>query len=378
MRSRSLIAAIVVVAACGKGSASSAKGDSTAAASGGDDPAAPRPVVTLPVTAEPVIDGDLVLTVVTTGLVRSESETKLKADVGGRIDSILVHPGDRVKKGQPIIKLAQYEFDLAIREAQATVDQTHVQFLDQIAPDSIATGKPPTEERRNNARIRSGLEAAELRLERAKFDKQRSTITAPFDGIIDHLDVSLGESIGAGTIVTVLVDDRNLRIEAAVLEHDIPLIKPGGDALVSSAAAPDLPARGVITAVLPLIDSTSRAGRAYVRLTGNGVLRPGMYADVKLEAQRLPHRRLVPTRAIIQRDGRDLVFVVRNDRAQWTYVVSGRSNGLQTEILPDTAGSNPGQIPVKPGDMVIVEGHLTLTHDAPVRVVSKRETEMNR
>ena len=61
--------------------------------------------------------------------------------------------------------------------------------------------------------------------------------------------------------------------------------------------------------------------------------------------------------------------VVKNGRAQWTYITPCRSNGVDTEVLPDSAS---GQIPVKPGDEVIVEGHLTLTHDAPVRV-AKRE-----
>jgi HlyD family secretion protein len=92
-----------------------------------------------------------------------------------------------------------------------------------------------------------------------------------------------------------------------------------------------------------------------------------MYTDVRLEASRLAGRRLVPTRAIIQRDNRPLVFVVRNGRAQWVYINPGRSNGIETEVLPD---SSTGQIPVEVGDEVIVEGHLTLTHDAPVRVVT--------
>jgi HlyD family secretion protein len=91
-----------------------------------------------------------------------------------------------------------------------------------------------------------------------------------------------------------------------------------------------------------------------------------MYADVRLEATRLTNRRLVPARAIIERDGRPLVFVVKEGRAQWVYITPGRTNGTDTEVLPDEA---TGIIPVEPGDQVIVDGHLTLTHDAPVRVV---------
>jgi HlyD family secretion protein len=163
-----------------------------------------------------------------------------------------------------------------------------------------------------------------------------------------------------------------LRIEASVLEHDLPLIKVGGQALVSTAADPTRQAIGRVVAVLPLVDSTTRAGRAYVRVPGNTALRPGMYADIRLEANRLTGRRLVPARSVIERDGRPLVFVVKNGRAQWTYITPGRSNGVDTEVLPDSA---TGQIPVNPGDQVIVEGHLTLTHDAPVRVMARREED---
>jgi hypothetical protein len=64
------------------------------------------------------------------------------------------------------------------------------------------------------------------------------------------------------------------------------------------------------------------------------------------------------------------VFVVKDGRAQWTYILPGRSNGTFTEVLPD---SSSGEVPVRAGDAVIVDGHLTLTHDAPVRVVRDRE-----
>jgi HlyD family secretion protein len=184
------------------------------------------------------------------------------------------------------------------------------------------------------------------------------------------VSVAKGERVSGGQEVTKVVNLADLRIEASVLEHDLPLIKVGGQALVTTAADRARQAIGRVVAVLPLVDSTTRAGRAYVRVPGNLALRPGMYADVRLEANRLTGRRLVPARAVIERDGRPLVFVVKDGRAQWTYITPGRSNGTDTEVLPDSA---TGQIPVAPGDQVIVEGHLTLTHDAPVRITARRE-----
>ena len=362
----------LVALGCAKGQTAEAA-DSTSAATPADTTAAaePRSNVSLPVAAEEVRDGDLVLSVTTTGQVRSDAEATLKAELAGTVEEVLVRPGDRVRRGQPLVRLDGRPFDLAVREAEASVDEAKLRFLEEIVPESLASGKGPSPARRANAYTKAGVQSAEVRLEKAKLDRERATVTAPFDGVVDRVAVAKGERLSGGQEVTKVVNLSDLRIEAAVLEHDLPLIKVGGQALVSTAADPTRQAIGRVVAVLPLVDSTTRAGRAYVRVPGNTALRPGMYADIRLEANRLTGRRLVPARAVIERDGRPLVFIVKNGRAQWTYITPGRSNGVDTEVLPDSA---TGQIPVTAGDEVIVEGHLTLTHDAPVRVAKREET----
>ncbi|MBW7933895.1 MAG: efflux RND transporter periplasmic adaptor subunit [Gemmatimonadaceae bacterium] len=369
---RSTIAAIIValsaaLAACSKSEANAGDAARTIAVDSSSGTGASA--VVLPVVAAAARDGDLVLTINTTGLVRSDAASTLKAEVGGTVTSVLAHPGDQVRAGAPLVALDPRPFDLAVREAQVAVDEATLRYQEFIVMDSLAMRRIPSESYRRVASTRSGLAAATVKLERAQLERERAVITAPFGGIVDRVTVAVGERVGAGQEVTAVIDMDHLRVEAAVLEHDLPLIRVGGDALVSSAAAPNHTARGRVIAVLPLVDSAARAGRAYVRTTGNGVLRPGMYADVRLETSRLTHRRLVPAKAVIERDGRPLVFVVRNGRALWTYINPGRSNGRDTEVLPD---SSTGQIPVSAGDQVIVEGHLTLTHDAPVRVVATR------
>ena len=343
--------------------------DAEAKAAGGDSTQANAAPVTLPVVGQEVRRGDLILSVVTTGQIRSESMSTLKSETQGTIAAVLVRPGDRVKKGQALLRVDPRPLDLAVRDAEANLEKARLQLLDNTVPDSIVTGKALTGERLKNAEIRAGLEGARVAVEKAKLEREKATITAPFDGVMDEVRVSVGERLTTGQEVAKVVDLDHLRIEAAVLEHDLPLIRIGGQAVVTAAAAPDKPVIGRIAAILPIVDSATRAGRAVIR-TGGGVLRPGMYADIRLEANRLPNRIIVPASAIIQRDGRPLVFVVKDGRAQWVYIFPGRSNGAETEVLPDSAS---GQIPLKPGDVVIVEGHLTLTHDAPVRVVPRVE-----
>ena len=116
--------------------------------------------------------------------------------------------------------------------------------------------------------------------------------------------------------------------------------------------------------MLPLVDSTTRAGRASCAVIGNGVLRPGMYA--RRAARGDAHSAdggSCRERAVIERDGRPLVFVVKDGRAEWVYINRGRDNGVETEVLPDTITErDPGEAG-RPG--ASRRGHLTLTHEAP-------------
>jgi RND family efflux transporter MFP subunit len=375
---RTLLLVLAATPAC-KGKSAEAEGDKLAAGAdaGGDAGLA------LPVVGEPVRRGDLVLSVATTGQVRSEAVAALKAETNGTVEAVLVRPGTRVRQGAPIVRLDPRPFDLAVREAEAALAEANIRYQGNLASDSILLGPGQEDDRRKNALALSGVPGARVRLERAQLDRERATIVAPFEGVVDRVAVSTGERLAPGQDVATVVDMRHLRVEAQVLEHDLPYIRQGGEALITTPATQGEPVRGRIVAVLPLVDSTTRAGRVVVAVPGpssSGVppdggprhalaLQPGMYADLRLEATRLPDRTLVPARAVIERDGRPLVFVVKSGRAQWVYLTPGRSNGTETEVLPD---SSTGEIPVAVGDTVLVEGHLTLTHDAPVRLISSK------
>lgn len=368
---------LAAFAACADSADQEAGGDA-AAADSADAGGGSAPVV-LPVVGEEVRVGDLVLSVVTTGQVRSEATASLRVEAAGTVEDVRVRPGQAVRRGEVLVRLDSVPFSIAVREAQAALDDALLRLRDNTMPDSIVSGRMPTGDRLRNAEIRAGIPAARARLDQARLNFERSVITAPFDGTIDRVQVSPGERVSGGQEVAVIVDLANLRIEASVLEHDLPYIRAGGDATVTTSAAPGRVVNGRIAAILPLVDSTTRAGRAIINVRNPGLgsadgplLRPGMYADVRLEATRLTGRTVVPARAVIERDGRPLVFVVRDGRAQWTYILPGRSNGLETEVLPD---STSGVIPVQAGDMVLIDGHVTLIHDAPVRLIARAERQ---
>lgn len=363
----------VLVPALLAGACTAPKGADATPANGVAQPGAPSATtLALSVVGAPVRRGDLILTIRTTGQVRSAGVAHLKAENTGTVADVRVRPGERVSRGQVLVQLDPRPFDLAVEEAKASLAQSDLSYQDIVRPDSIVSGVAASPERKQSAEARSGVLTARVRLQRAELDREQATIKAPFDGIVDEVSVAAGERVSGGQPVVAVVDLANLWVEAAVLEHDLPVLRIGGEASVVTPAAGSQAVAGTISAVLPLIDTLTRAGRALIKVHGEGTsqFRPGMYADVKLESGRLSNRVLVPATAVIERDGRPLVFVVKQGRAQWVYITPGRSNGSDTEVLADSVS---GQVPLAVGDTVIIEGHLTLTHDAPVRVTDLRE-----
>lgn len=358
----------LALTACGKKNA-----DGTSRDSLGADSAQTASSLTLPVVGEAVRQGDLVLTVSATGQVRTDASAAIKAETGGTVEAVLVRAGDRVTKGQQLARLDPKPLDLAVQEAEARLRQAEITYNSEVLADSTVEGMVRPE-RRAYMRSKAGIDGALVGMEKAKLDRERAVINAPFDGMVERVGIALGERISAGQEVAVVVDLVNLRVEAQVQEQDLPKLRVGGDAYITVAATSNTPIRGTVAAILPLVDSTTRAGKAVVRIRGDGKLRPGMYASLLLEANRLPNRIIVPQRAVIERDGRPLVFVVRDGLAMWEYIQRGQSNGRDMEVLPDTT---TGLIPVKPGDIVLVDGHLTLTHQARVRLVAKRDGDQN-
>ncbi len=282
-------------------------------------------------------------------------------------------PGITSRAGDTLLTLDPKPLDLDVQAAQASLDAANVKYNSDAYTDSVTEGQMRAQ-RRQFLRALDGTDAAQVQLEKARLARRHAVITAPFDGVIESVAVAVGDHIGDGADVATIVDMKHLRVDAQVLEHDLPLLRVGGEAWVTVAAFPDKPVRGTIAAILPLVDTVTRAGRAIINITGNGELRPGMYADVRLEATRLTNRIIVPARAIIERDNRPLVFVARDGRAEWVYVNAGRTNGTETEILPDSASN---EIPLKPGEIVITDGQITLSHQAPITLTVRRDAAGN-
>ncbi|MGB9907076.1 MAG: efflux RND transporter periplasmic adaptor subunit [Candidatus Saccharicenans sp.] len=205
-----------------------------------------------------------------------------------------------------------------------------------------------------------GLTQAEVNVKIARMELDKTRITAPFSGIITQIKVAPGENIEAGREICTLVDLSQLKIEAKVLETLIGKIKVGREADVRFSAYPGKVFKGQVAAISPLVSPTERTCSVFIHLDNpSGEIKPGMHAEVEIVSDVFPGRLLVPQAAVLVRGGRPLVFVVENGLAKWRYLQTGEENEQYVEVLEG----------VSEGEQVITEGHLTLAHDSPVRVI---------
>ena len=232
-----LLIAVVLSSGCGDGSADESTSETNPTAGNTSS-------LTLPVVGQEVIKGDLVLSVNATGTLQSEAAAILKAEATGTVAEVLVRPGQRVVAGQELVKLDPEPFLIELDRAKAALATAEVRYRVEIVPDSIASGVAPSEARKEFARASAGIETAQIQVREAEINLRRSVIRAPFAGTIERIPVSPGERIGSGQEMAMLVDMQHLRLNAIVLQNDIPLLKVGGDAEVMVPAVGGDPVAG--------------------------------------------------------------------------------------------------------------------------------------
>lgn len=324
--------------------------------------------VAIPVKGVAAVREALVVSVGAAGQAEGWKKTVVVAQVAGRVSSLPVRESDAVGAGGLLVGIDPAEYGLAVEEAQANLRQAQASYREATLLDNEITDARVRADRAAFARSRTGLEAAEVRLRKAQLDLSRTRITAPFGGRVATLKVVPGQWVRAGDELMTIVALDPIKVEVQVLESEVGYLAPGRTARVSLAAFPT-PFVGTVQTINPVVDGGTRTARVTVVVPNpGGRILPGMYARVQLDAQRFENRVLVPRSAILERDRRSMLFVFDGTGdaglAKWRYVTTGLQNDSLVEIVSGAETDS-----VRPGEVVLTEGHYTLIHDARVRLV---------
>ncbi|MDA0329056.1 MAG: efflux RND transporter periplasmic adaptor subunit [Gemmatimonadetes bacterium] len=329
--------------------------------------------VAQPVGGAEVVRDTLWIRVGAAGQAEAIRRTTLLAQVEGVVRSVPVRENLTVGSGTPLVQIDTTELALGLAQARADLLAAETDYRQRTLFDDEITDLALRADRERIARSMSGLDQAEVRLRQADLQLQRSRVLAPFRGRIADIRVVEGQHVSVGSDLLTVVDLDLIKVEVRVLEAELGFLSEGRRAEVTFAAFPGEVFGGAIETINPVVDPESRTGRVTVLLpNADGRIKPGMYAEVSLDAEALPDRVLVPRSAILERgEGRrrTMLFVYeeseRGALAKWRYVNTGRENDTHVEIVVE--GAEQGT--VEPGEVVLIDGHHYLAHDTPIRLV---------
>jgi len=311
--------------------------------------------------------GPVEATVVNTraGTVKACRRAKLAPVAGGQIVKLWVKEGDRVKAGQPLLEL--WNHDLAAQRELATRQLTTSEqrrreaciLADNARRDADRTQQLATrgfvspqggENARAEARARQAscdalaadVKRAQAQIRVTQAGLERTTLTAPFDGIVAQVTGEVGEVTtpsppGIPTPPAVdLIDDSCLYVSAPMDEVDAPKLKAGQPARITLDALPGQTYTGRVRRIAPYVTEVEKQARTVdvevdFDTPPKEILLVGYSADVEAIIERRADVLRVPTQAI-QQDGTVLVLG-RDDKLEARSLKTGLANWAFTEIV---------------------------------------------
>ena len=255
---------------------------------------------------------------------RSEASKNvtIRAEAEGQVTEILHEQGEQITKGEDIVKINIQERSVRVREARELVKQRKIEY--EAARELIKQGFA------SNVRLaqtQSAYESARASLKRSQIDLEKTTILAPFDGVLGKRHVDIGDYLRVGDEVTDIVDLNPLKIAVFVNEKEIVQLKKGNSASLNFAGGERR--EGVVAFIAPAADMQSRTFRVEIEMNNEiNSLPAGLTAQVDIEVLSKQAVKIPPSVLTLNDDGAVGVKIIDADsKAQFQTI----------EILEDTA-----------------------------------------
>jgi membrane fusion protein (multidrug efflux system) len=310
------------------------------------------------------------------GTLRASQGIDLSVEIAGTITDVQFQSGEKVSKGQAIVLLDSEMEQASLASAEADLNLSRVEFqrarslLDRQAISRSEYDRLNAESQKAEASV------AQLRASLAK-----KRVLAPFAGTIGIRQVDVGDYIGAGTPIATLQDLTTLYVDFFLAEQHVPLLALGQKVQLRVAAYPDERFEGVITALNPKVETTTRNVQVRAELANpDGRLLPGMFADLQVLLPTETAQVVVPETAITYTlYGNSVLLVtegtppegVNTDEpylvVERRFVTTGERRDGLTVILEGLEG----------GEQVITAGQLKLDSGAHVAIAENRTLKLD-
>ena len=282
-----------------------------------------------------------------------------------RIVSIHARLGDRIKKGQLLLRVQSSDVAGAFSDyRKAVYDERLARFQFERAKilyekGAIAKSALETfENAEQDAQV--VLETTAEHLHLLGLDKDHPmgivNITAPVSGVITDQQVTNAAGVQAlGTNPFTISDLSNVWVVCDVYENDLPNVRLGDTAEISLNAYPGRIFKGRISNIGAILDPSIRTAKVRIEVQNPGIIRLGMFARATFRGQTREMHTIVPASAIMHMHDRDFVFVPAPDRKfRRLEVVSGG-------LLPDNMNLQEIKSGLEPGQQVVTNA-LVLDH----------------
>ncbi|WP_323994659.1 efflux RND transporter periplasmic adaptor subunit [Aeromonas hydrophila] len=270
----------------------------------------------------------------------------ISPEVTGRIVKIAVRSGQQVKQGDVLIALDAGKQQAELAEQSASVRDESRKLRDMrrlVARGAITTSELEGQE--------ATVAQAQARADAAKYELSLRTLLAPFDGSVSLIDLSEGALVNSGDTLLHLDELAKLRLDLAVPERYLSLLRTGMAVTATSSAWPDQSFRGVLETLDSRVSNDTQNIKARVIIPNpDGQLRPGMLLNVELS---LPPQKmtLIPAQSVEYAGEQRFVYRLEpNGKVKRVPVVLGDTHGEEVWV---TEG-------LKVGDRIVVEGLVNL------------------
>jgi multidrug efflux system membrane fusion protein len=255
----------------------------------------------------------------------------INAETDGRIVAVGRERGDRLDRGDVIVRLDERDRHARLAQASATVKQRELEFA--------AREKLQGESYVSEAQLQEAaalLEAAKAELTRAELDINYMVIRAPFDGALQERHVEIGDFVKRGDPIASFVDDRTLIVSASISEYDAHYVTKGEEG--SAELATGEMVTGVVRYMAPVADAATRTFTVELAIdNSDGAYRAGMTAKLMIPGETVYAQRVSPSLLTLD-DAGNLGVKTLNDAGVVEFhradIVMSSSDGIWIAGLP--------------------------------------------